>query len=142
MAGLDSALAVVSLLATLDVVQGAEERDLARSRQVAADARGQLQADPELALLLARRAVEIRPTAEAVAVSPDGRRLASSGQDGTVGIINSTSTASPDGRHVATTSNDGTERIQECVVCGPLGEVLTLAAAKTTRTLTPDEITG
>ncbi|MEV0385734.1 hypothetical protein [Nonomuraea sp. NPDC050643] len=159
LAGLGSALAAVSLLATVAVVQAgqaADERDLARSRQVAADARGQLPADPELALLLAIEAVEIRPTAEAeavlrqavvdaraqvtlptgqgrslgVAYSPDGRKLVTTGDDGTIrmwqrsgGTWTGPATLgrhdrpswnpvfSRDGRHLATGGNDGTVRI-------------------------------
>jgi WD40 repeat protein/energy-coupling factor transporter ATP-binding protein EcfA2 len=113
LAGLGAVVVVVSLLAVLALVQAvraADERELALSRQLAASARGQLQFDAELALLLAIRAVETGPTAEATAVlrqavvgsrvratvrtgqgevrgvafGPDGRRLATGGTDGTV----------------------------------------------------------
>lgn len=106
---------VVSVLAVVALVQAdriAGERDLAFSRQLLADARGQLQRDPELALLLAREAYKTQPTqlaetvlrqavAEArlrhtehtgqgqvlgVAYSVDGRRIATSGEDGTLRV--------------------------------------------------------
>lgn len=106
---------VVSVLAVLALVQAdriAGERDLAFSRQLLADARGQLQRDPELALLLAREAYRAQPTEQAetvlrqavaearlrhtehtgqgqilgVAYSADGRRIATSGEDGTVRV--------------------------------------------------------
>ncbi|GIH24956.1 hypothetical protein Aph01nite_32660 [Acrocarpospora phusangensis] len=159
LAGLGSALVVMSLLAALAVVQtvqAAEARDLARSRQAAASARGQLQADPELALLLAIRAVGIRRTTEAeavlrqavvdsramvtlpagqgrslgVAFSPDGRRLVTSGDDGTIRMWQRSGQSwtgpttlgkhdkpswnpvfSPDGLRVASGGNDSTVRI-------------------------------
>jgi WD40 repeat protein len=59
---------VIGLLAVVAVVQAnraAAERDLALSGQLVANARSQLQVDPELALLLAKHAYEFAPTEEA-----------------------------------------------------------------------------
>ncbi|PZG20685.1 hypothetical protein C1I98_37410 [Spongiactinospora gelatinilytica] len=114
LSGLVSALVVTTTLATLAIVQGrqaVQEHDFVRSRQLAAKARDRLQVDPELALLLAVKAVRMGPVAEAesvlrqavvdsraeatlllsgqlpgldVAFSPDGGGLISSGLDGIV----------------------------------------------------------
>src|SRR6185295_7714719 len=88
----------------------AGDRDLARAEQLAAQARAQLPLDPQLALRLAREGEHLRSTeqtravlrqatqdsrvravrsdhrspARTVAYSPDGRRAASGGADGTV----------------------------------------------------------
>jgi WD40 repeat protein len=110
-------VSVVSLLAALAVTQtsrATEERDIAFSRQLATNARAQLQVDPELALLLAIKAVETKPTAEADAVLRqaivDPRPLATvqTGDD-TVGDV----VISPDGRRIATASLNGTLRVWE-----------------------------
>lgn len=116
--GLSAAALVTSLLAGLALVQSTrrgEERDLALSRQLAADARSQLSLDPELGLLLAIKAFETRPTAEAEAVlrqaMVDSRLITArpTGQGhftGSLGV-----TFSPDGTQVVTTGDDGTVRI-------------------------------
>jgi WD40 repeat protein len=65
--GLVSALTAVSLLAATALVQAVratDERDLAVTRQLMASARSQLTTDPATALQLARRAYEIKPTAQ------------------------------------------------------------------------------
>ncbi|WP_242902252.1 nSTAND1 domain-containing NTPase [Actinomadura terrae] len=66
--GLGLVAAVVGVLAVVAFVQAdrtAQERDRALSRQLAANARRQLDIDPELALLLATRAYEVEATPEA-----------------------------------------------------------------------------
>jgi WD40 repeat protein len=70
-AGFTAAVTAVSVLAAIAMVQAGRaraERDLAYSRQLVAEARTQLQVDPQHGLLLARRAYEARPTEEAEAV--------------------------------------------------------------------------
>jgi WD40 repeat protein/energy-coupling factor transporter ATP-binding protein EcfA2 len=65
--GLNAGLVCLSVLAAVAFVQAgraADQRDLATSRQLVANATGQLARDPELSLLLARRAHAVRPTAE------------------------------------------------------------------------------
>ncbi|MEU4539838.1 hypothetical protein AB0G15_33825 [Streptosporangium sp. NPDC023825] len=114
LAALVSVTVVVSVLAGVAVKQAREaqdQRDVALSRQLAAEARAELQLSPERGLRLARRAYALWPTAEAVAVlrqgvaddhlvatipglgralgvafSPDGRRLAASSADGLVRV--------------------------------------------------------
>jgi hypothetical protein len=56
----------------------------------------------------------------------------SSGEGTTVAL-------SRDGRWVATAADDGTIEIQECEICRPIPALIALAAARTTRALTPDE---
>lgn len=115
LAAMGVVMVVISLLAGLAVMQtsrASEERDIAFSRQLAASARTQLQVDPELALLLAIKAVEIAPTAEADAALRqavvDHRALAtvSTGHGQTSGVA-----ISPNGRQIATSGEDGTVRI-------------------------------
>ena len=113
--GLTAAVTIVSVLAAVALAQvqrATSERDLASSRQLTAEARGQLQLDPARAVTLARRAYAMRPTPDAemvlrqavadyrvrgtaslggakaysVAFSPDGTRLAATGSDGAVRV--------------------------------------------------------
>src|SRR5262249_60869909 len=68
LAGLAVALAGISAVAALAIVRGneaANQRDLARSRQIAASADSQLSVDPELGVLLGEQAYSISPTRQA-----------------------------------------------------------------------------
>lgn len=114
--GLIVVVVVMSLLAAVAFVQShraGEERDQAVSRQLAASARGQLQLDPELALLLAREAYAKRPTRQAedvlrqAVVDARLRRTLALQQSGQVCGVS----FSQDGRWLATTSGDGTLRV-------------------------------
>lgn len=155
--GLSAAMAVTTALAVLAFLQADRadnERDLAFSRQLVAHAASQLPLDPELSLLLARQAYQVRPTEEAesmlrqatlksrglavirahegqvngVVFSRDGRRVAGTGDDGTMRIwtVNGDDdpvvlrghngrtlgvSFSPDGRRVASGSADRTVRV-------------------------------
>ncbi|MEU4426827.1 helix-turn-helix domain-containing protein [Actinoplanes sp. NPDC024001] len=111
--GLTAGVVVMSVLAVIAGVQAYranQQRDLARSNQLVANARAQLPVDQEVALLLAVQAYDTQPTEQAqavlrqtvadsrvratlhaghgqalgVAYSPNGRLLASTGDDGTV----------------------------------------------------------
>lgn len=110
---LTAALGVTSLAAVAALVQAdqrAAERDVAVSRQLSAQARSRLELEPDAAVRLALRAYDTAPTGEAesvlrqavveqrpmlswaeqrgrlmgVAVSPDGRSVATAGDDGDV----------------------------------------------------------
>ncbi|WP_214642400.1 WD40 repeat domain-containing protein [Nonomuraea sp. NEAU-A123] len=114
-AGLVAAFTAISVAAGAAIFQARQaqdKHDLAASRRLAADARAQLELDPELALLLARQALRTAATREAeavlrqamvehrqrlvvslsptnvrgVAYSPDGTRLATTGSDGVVRV--------------------------------------------------------
>jgi WD40 repeat protein len=113
--GLSIALAVISLLAVTAVAQrdrARDQRDTALSRQLAVTATAQLGIDPELGLLLARRAYAEAPTREAEtalrqAVVDSRVRATFRGHRGAVTAV----TFSPDGAHVASAGADGTVRI-------------------------------
>ncbi|MGJ6968570.1 nSTAND1 domain-containing NTPase [Streptosporangium sp. G11] len=106
---------VVCALAVMALVMADRARhgqELAYSRQLAADARGQLQLDPQLGLLMARRAYEVSPTVEAASV------LRQAVADSRVSFILPVAGGkvcgavfSPDGRLLATSSGDGTIRV-------------------------------
>lgn len=100
-AGLVAAVAVVSLLAATAMVQAGrarDERDLAYSRQLVAEARTQLRVDPQRGLRLARQAYEARRSEEAEAV----RRQAVLGDR-----TRTTLTVSPGGFAPVAVSRDG-----------------------------------
>ncbi|MGW5158050.1 nSTAND1 domain-containing NTPase [Nonomuraea wenchangensis] len=112
--GLTAAVVAMTVLACLAVGQAheaTEQRDIALSRQIAAEARNQLHLDPKQALRLAKQAYALWPTAEAegvlrqgiaddhlldtlpglgralgVAFSPDDARLAVTSADGLVRV--------------------------------------------------------
>ena len=109
--GISVAVAIISTLVVFMLLQGRGTRSV-RSYQLAASAAAQLPLDPELSLLLAKEAVEVRPTPEAeaalrqatsslpehvplrghdervqdVVFSPDGTYLYSAGGDGTLRV--------------------------------------------------------
>ncbi|MBN6051809.1 hypothetical protein JYK22_07665, partial [Nonomuraea sp. RK-328] len=112
--GLVAAVLVVSTLATVAVVQAGlarEQRDIAVSRQLAAEAQGALPLDPERGLRLARRAYEHWPTVEAETALRQGLI-----DDRQLGVVSGLGRAlgvafSPVGDRVAVTAADGSVRI-------------------------------
>ncbi|MFG2041948.1 hypothetical protein [Dactylosporangium sp. NPDC048998] len=107
---------VVSVLAVTTLAaanRARDERDLAYAEQLAAKARSQLPLDPELALLLAIRAYETKPTPETEAVlrqaTVTSRRRATvkAGHDGAVNGV----AFSPDGGWLASSGRDGVVRV-------------------------------
>ncbi|MFG1994980.1 hypothetical protein ACGFJ7_33895 [Actinoplanes sp. NPDC048988] len=90
----------------------------------------------------------------AIGFSPDGRLIAGIGTDDVLRVWNTDGSGealtfappadardlafSADGRELITVHDDHL-RITPCEVCGPIGEVLALAAQRTTRDFTPEE---
>ncbi|WP_284740321.1 hypothetical protein [Amycolatopsis sp. RTGN1] len=105
-------LPVLVLLVIVQINWTAGERDIAQSRELAAAVRSQLDRDPQLALLLADEAVNLSPTAEAVAalrqaIADDKvRAVTPTGHGPAFGVAFSRS-----GRLVATSGADGTVRL-------------------------------
>ena len=111
-------LAVAVLIAVIAVVavgqgnEAARQRDVAKSRQLAAEASNALAVDPALGLTLALRAVEAAPTTQADEVlrqataESHGRALIAAG-GGPVYAVRFL----PDGRHVVSGSGDGVVRL-------------------------------
>ncbi len=90
--------------------EAAQEREVARSRALAATADSQLQSDPERSILLAREALDIRETREAAAalrraLGASRLRLRIPAGHGLAQAV-----AAPDGRTVATVTNPGRVR--------------------------------
>ncbi|MER5645884.1 hypothetical protein [Streptosporangium sp. NPDC002524] len=114
LAGLVSVIVVVSGLAGVAAVQAdqaQEQRDVALSRQLAAEARAELELNPGRGLGLARRAYGLWPTVEAESVLRQGvvedHLLATS-----PGLGRATGVAfSPDGTRLAAGSTDGLVRV-------------------------------
>ncbi|MGW3961506.1 nSTAND1 domain-containing NTPase [Amycolatopsis sp. NPDC005003] len=111
-----TATAVVTVLAVLASMlagKNAEERELAYSRQLVADARTQAQLDPELGLLLAREAYRVRPGAETEAALRQAAvdshvRAGFTGHQGKITGVAFTS----DGTHLVTSGADGALRVR------------------------------
>lgn len=113
--GLVAALAAISTLAAVALVQARNaqaQRDMALSRQLTAEARNQLDLDPELGLLLARRAYAARATPDSSAVLRQAvvdshlRAVLPVDHGRALGLA-----FSRDGRWLASTAGDGTVRV-------------------------------
>jgi WD40 repeat protein len=114
LAALTAGVVAMGVLAGYAVAQARranEQRDLALSRQLVANARAQLQVDHEVALMLAMRAYDAKPTVEAQAVLRQAvvesrlRAVMSTGQGQALGVA-----FSPDGTRVAVSGADGSVR--------------------------------
>ncbi len=105
-------MGLIAVLAFREANRANDERERALSHQLVANARDQLQVDQELAVLLAKAAYDTKPTPEAAAVLrqavSDSRMRANvvSGQQQVFGVV-----YSPDGRRVASSGADGTVRV-------------------------------
>jgi WD40 repeat protein len=106
--GLTTATAAITILAVVALVMAGRaesERAMATARQLVADARTQLQPDPELSLLLAREAYSRTPNADTEAVLRQAfvnsrvRAILPGGKGSATGVA-----LSADGRHLAITA--------------------------------------
>lgn len=141
LAGLVAAVVVTTILATVSLVSAGKlrtERDLATSRQLAANARAQLSLDPELSLLLAKRAWEASPTSEAEGALRQAVLDTRVRHTLRLGAVMVTGVSfSPDGRRMAATAGDGTVRVWQISGKGaPMGEPMVLRG-HTRRAWTP-----
>jgi WD40 repeat protein len=131
-------IAIVTAFAVYALIQrngAADQRDVARSRQIAASAQDELASDPERAVLLAQNAYSLSPTRQAEEALREATqrsfvRLAFRGHDGPVRSV----AVSPDGHLVATGGDDGTIRLwtpgdpgRARIMAGHLGAVNGLA---------------
>ena len=107
-----AALVILILVALAGQEKASQQSEIARSRQLAAAARERIGADPELSLLLAREAVRLNPTGDAVAAL---RRVLARPLPGPTLTLPSRPTAPPevaaDGGHVLQASEDRVARI-------------------------------
>lgn len=127
--GLSSATVVVSVLAVIATVladRAGQERGLAVARQLAADARAQLQVDPELGLLLAREAYARTPNDESESVLRQAATdshiratipaLPRGGKDNYAGLEDFAATGvafSPEGTHLAVVDSGGSLQVRD-----------------------------
>ncbi|RJQ81764.1 hypothetical protein D5S17_04110 [Pseudonocardiaceae bacterium YIM PH 21723] len=106
-------VALLALVAVWNAGRATEERDQSTAGKLLANARTQLQADPELSILLARQAHELLPTPESEVVLRQAimesrvRALVPGKHGGSVKGI----AISPGGEQVATTGVNGTVRV-------------------------------
>ena len=132
-----TAVAVAFVLISLAALFAWQQRNLAVSRELAASAIGQLEADPELSLLLAIEAVGIEYTAQA----EDALRqaVASPWRATLRGHTSEVWSAaySPDGRWIVTASDDGTARVWWWG--GDVEDLLAEARSRVARELTCQE---
>jgi WD40 repeat protein len=110
------AAAALTILALRGKAEAEEQRAVARSRGLASSAVAQLPFDPELSVLLAREAIDVEPTEEAVdalrLALPELRvRAVMRGHDGDVSVPVERGAFAPDGGRVVTAGGDGTAGI-------------------------------